>query len=213
MKNMAAICLAKEYNKALSKVQEKQKAIKTMKEEDRIHDYERIFYSRVILVQIANQAFLAEGYIEGDFVKYSNNGEYVNEAVKIMTAFSHFTYDHTKKECMVTDLQGVNKLLTDPCIHTSKNIFYGQGDRNNVGMLTFLRNHSCEDNKYCKALGLSVRNEIREARVKNDTNKSVKFDIKETFSKCDVFYCNRNKIDTGHYCQSCIDQKVKLDMF
>jgi len=47
---------------------------------------------------------MLESYIQGEFQKYTNNFNYVNENVPLVTAFSHYTYQRTEKNFMVTDL-------------------------------------------------------------------------------------------------------------
>lgn len=77
---------------------------------------------------------------------------YVNEKIPIMTAFSHFCYQNTNNLIMVSDLQGCNTLLTDPVIHSVRQMYYEQGDCGQEGMMGFFASHKC--NEYCKALGL-----------------------------------------------------------
>ena len=85
-------------------------------------------------------------------------------------AFSHFTYEKSKKHLMVVDLQGVftvkadgTKLyeLTDPVIHkrktkknhVTKKMNFGRTDRGEKGMMAFFETHRCTD--ACKLLGLT----------------------------------------------------------
>lgn len=89
----------------------------------------------------------------------------------IPQAFSHFTYEKSKKMLMVVDLQGVlvehsdgtkEYVLTDPAIHKrrkhkhSNNILegwtFGRTDRGESGMNNFFRTHHCND--ACRILGL-----------------------------------------------------------
>ncbi|CAH2274052.1 transient receptor potential cation channel subfamily M member 7-like [Pelobates cultripes] len=68
----------------------------------------------------ANQWFTIEECMAGKFRKYNNNtgNENVprNILEKTMLAFSHWTYEYTKGEFLVLDLQGVGENLTDPCV-------------------------------------------------------------------------------------------------
>ncbi|KAL7548558.1 hypothetical protein ACHAWF_012911 [Thalassiosira exigua] len=85
-------------------------------------------------------------------------------------AFSHFTYEKTKRQLMVVDLQGVftkkndgTKVyeLTDPVIHkrrhnrnrAMKQWSFGRTDRGENGMKAFFETHKCTH--ACKLLGLS----------------------------------------------------------
>lgn len=86
-------------------------------------------------------------------------------------AFSHFTYEKSKKRLMVVDLQGVltknndgTKVyqLTDPVIHkhrkrnTFKNWNFGRTDRGEKGMRAFFESHVCND--ACRMLNLTPVN-------------------------------------------------------
>jgi hypothetical protein len=85
-------------------------------------------------------------------------------------AFSHFSYEKSKKFLMVVDLQGifrVNKdgtkeyILTDPAIHQrkrrrsnrSRNWSFGRTDRGEKGMKAFFDTHECND--ACRFVGLT----------------------------------------------------------
>lgn len=85
-------------------------------------------------------------------------------------AFSHFTYEKSKKQLMVVDLQGVFTRkndgttvyeLTDPVVHkrrtnrnrAMKKWSFGRTDRGEKGMKAFFETHKCTD--ACKLLGLS----------------------------------------------------------
>lgn len=85
-------------------------------------------------------------------------------------AFSHFTYEKSKRHFMVVDLQGVFTIradgtrcyeLTDPVIHKhrkkSKQKYrtwtFGRTDRGEKGMKAFFKSHKCTE--VCKLLGLT----------------------------------------------------------
>jgi len=84
--------------------------------------------------------------LEGAFVKYnSNNGWFKNDdSLESLTAqaFTHFTFAATKKQIMVTDIQGVGMEFTDPQIH-SVDQSYGRGDLGQKGFQKFLESHNC----------------------------------------------------------------------
>ena len=84
-------------------------------------------------------------------------------------AFSHYTYEKSKKKLMVVDLQGVFEeyedgtkqyVLTDPVIHKRKRgkqkqltqWTFGRTDRGEKGMKAFFDSHEC--NEVCRLLGL-----------------------------------------------------------
>jgi len=98
----------------------------------------------------------------------------LNQDACFPQAFSHFTYEKSKRKLMVVDLQGVftvNKAdgtkvyeLTDPVIHqrplgkkSERRIMnFGRTDRGILGMTAFFESHEC--NGFCKFLGLSEVN-------------------------------------------------------
>lgn len=99
-------------------------------------------------------------------------GEYANvKASHFPQAFSHYTYEKSKKKLMVVDLQGVFEaqadgtcqyVLTDPMIHKRKlgkqkqlsQWTFGRTDRGEKGMKAFFETHEC--NEVCRRLGLGV---------------------------------------------------------
>ncbi|KAK7814751.1 hypothetical protein U0070_018075 [Myodes glareolus] len=68
----------------------------------------------------AGQWFAVEECMTGEFRKYNNNnGDEIiptNTLEEIMLAFSHWTYEYTRGELLVLDLQGVGENLTDPSV-------------------------------------------------------------------------------------------------
>ena len=84
-------------------------------------------------------------------------------------AFSHFTYEASKKNFMVVDLQGVLKhnpdgtkvfRMTDPAIHKRKKEkfkkwTFGRTDRGAKGIRAFFQTHEC--NNLCELLSLKER--------------------------------------------------------
>ena len=88
-------------------------------------------------------------------------------------AFSHFSYEKSKRAMLVVDLQGVFTVksdgtkvyeLTDPVIHkrrsnrnrTIRKWNFGRTDRGEKGMKAFFETHRCTD--ACKLLGLTEVN-------------------------------------------------------
>ncbi|KAM3136530.1 hypothetical protein pb186bvf_011333 [Paramecium bursaria] len=68
--------------------------------------------------------WIAERYLEGDFIKYNNNWGFIKNCDSIMTklslAFSYFTYYLTNFNFMINDIQGVGEYFTDPVINTEE---------------------------------------------------------------------------------------------
>jgi len=104
-----------------------------------------------------------------EMVKFTNNYKFVRSApdaamqllVDLCTAFSHFTWEHTGKYLLVSDLQGTETkdhkgrrtlLLTDPAIHCPGMLRFGKTNLQQAGVDAFLSTHKCND--FCRALGL-----------------------------------------------------------
>ena len=121
----------------------------------------RIVYSSIKLLRLNTlwnnrQFIILEEKLNGKWVKFNNNSTYVNLKDKAQTAqaFSHFTFDHSNGNALLTDIQGVRTMFgykfTDPAIHTPS----GKSGSNLGldGINDFFKNHKC--NSICVALGL-----------------------------------------------------------
>ena len=86
----------------------------------------------------------------------SRSAFYQNEKINVIDipqAFSHFTYNITRRKKLVCDLQGVHNTadnvfeLTDPVIHhksdTGRKHVYGRTDHGKRGMHNFFKTHKC----------------------------------------------------------------------
>eukprot|EP01083_Nonionella_stella_P228377 809405_1 len=99
-----------------------------------------------------------EQIIHGDYHKYTNNWDWVNQQVDRNTpsAFSHFTYEASRKKILICDLQGVGDLYTDPQMHTHDGKGCGKGNMGKRGIDKFLSAHKC--NAICTYLKLQHTN-------------------------------------------------------
>jgi hypothetical protein len=104
-----------------------------------------------------------EPYIGGKYVKYNNNCGWVSSeeddaehvtANVAAQAFSHFTFERSWGRFMVSDLQGVGRLLTDPAVHTASPDRFKLGKTNlgSDGFKFFFATHECND--VCRRLRL-----------------------------------------------------------
>ncbi|KAF3916682.1 hypothetical protein ABW20_dc0105559 [Dactylellina cionopaga] len=104
-----------------------------------------------------------EPFIQGEYIKYNNNCGYVNTEIpndkfnQAAQAFSHFTFERSQGRFMVSDLQGVGNLLTDPAIHTKDPERFKLADTNlgDAGFKFFFSSHKC--NHICTKLGLKSK--------------------------------------------------------
>ncbi|XP_075715558.1 transient receptor potential cation channel subfamily M member 7-like [Rhinoderma darwinii] len=108
-----------------------------------------------------SQWFTVEEYMAGRFRKYNNNtgSESVpsNKLEKTMLAFSHWTYEYTRGEFLVLDLQGVGENLTDPSVinageHRSQDMIFGPANLGDNAIKNFCTKHQC--NTCCRFLKL-----------------------------------------------------------
>ncbi|CAD8168812.1 unnamed protein product [Paramecium pentaurelia] len=95
----------------------------------------------------------AESYIDINepWKKYTNNADYRDEEINL-TAFSHFTYQYTNFQMIITDLQGKINILSDPAIHTQD--LMDSTNQQDDGCRKFFLNQHPECSNICKKLGL-----------------------------------------------------------
>eukprot|EP01084_Bolivina_argentea_P299412 516106_1 len=97
---------------------------------------------------------VAEKYLNGDWVKWNNNGSYVYDRQSSVQAFCHWTFHHSNKTLLYCDAQGIRTSteikFSDPCI-VSVNGFgkYGMTDIGIEAINDFFYAHKC--NKFCKS--------------------------------------------------------------
>lgn len=103
--------------------------------------------------------YLVEPYIR-QYEKFTSNSGWIGDTddddVRIMEAFSHFTYHSSGEQHLVCDLQGRHRQdrnkrrfeLTDPAI-CSYHREYGPTDLGWRGIESFFANHDC--NEFCRS--------------------------------------------------------------
>ena len=78
-------------------------------------------------------------YVPGDFEKFNNNWDFVEDKRNTPQAFSHWTLEHSNGKFLVCDIQGVGDVWTDPQIHTSyETLDFGQGNCFQQGISQFM---------------------------------------------------------------------------
>uniref|UniRef100_A0A8D0AR36 non-specific serine/threonine protein kinase n=1 Tax=Sander lucioperca TaxID=283035 RepID=A0A8D0AR36_SANLU len=109
----------------------------------------------------AGQWFAIEECITGEFRKFNNNnGDEIvptNLLEETMLAFSHWTYEYTRGELLVLDLQGVGEVLTDPSVIKSSekgsyDMIFGPANLGDDAIRNFRAKHHC--NSCCRKLKL-----------------------------------------------------------
>jgi len=93
-----------------------------------------------------------ERYVPGQYVKYNNNWDWSDDRRNTPQAFSHFTWEASKHQLLICDIQGVADMYTDPQIHSISAQGYGQGNLGMRGITKFLESHTC--NHICHFLQL-----------------------------------------------------------
>ena len=97
-------------------------------------------------------------YID-NLIYRSNNDGFVasgDNYEPVLDAFSHWTYNESRGQMMVVDLQGVKQpngdfMLTDPAIHSPTGDF-GQDNKRAFGIASYFKTHVC--NSLCDLLKL-----------------------------------------------------------
>lgn len=121
--------------------------------------FETVYFGKM---QDTGECITVERYIDGNFQKYLNNtGELSvpndNLLGQKAECLAHFSYEKSKKQLMVLDLQGSGHLLYDPEIASTKLLeeneyMFCAGNLSENAIETFLQNHQC--NMFCKLIGL-----------------------------------------------------------
>lgn len=138
----------------------------------------------LIYCHSANQWLTIEKYMTGEFRKYNNNnGDEItprNTLEELMLAFSHWTYEYTRGELLVLDLQGVGENLTDPSVikpedKQSRGMVFGPANLGEDAIRNFIAKHRC--NSCCRKLKLPdlKRNDYSPGRI----NSTLGLDIKK----------------------------------
>ncbi|KAJ6228392.1 alpha-protein kinase vwka [Anaeramoeba flamelloides] len=135
-----------------------------------------------------------EAFLEGKYKKYSsNNGWKDNDNSSYSAhAFSHFSWQFSKQNYIITDLQGVNYILTDPAIQTKTGDFSITDLGLKEGIKAFFGNHVC--NVICQQVGC---NKIKEwqpktKKILGKSKKKKNQDIQVFYYLlCDNWYCNK----------------------
>ncbi|XP_019063277.1 transient receptor potential cation channel subfamily M member 6 isoform X2 [Fukomys damarensis] len=131
----------------------------------------------LIYCHSANQWLTIEKYMTGEFRKYNNNsGDEIapsNTLEELMLAFSHWTYEYTRGELLVLDLQGVGENLTDPSVikpedKQSRGMVFGPANVGEHAIRNFIAKHRC--NSCCRKLKLPdlKRNDYSPGRVNSN---------------------------------------------
>jgi hypothetical protein len=108
----------------------------------------------------SNECMSLEPFLAGTYKKYNNNCGWVNESTSTdpfhlaAQAFSHFTFERSGGRFLVSDLQGVEGILTDPAVHTLDRKRFRLADTNLgvEGFKFFFATHKC--NSICYKLKL-----------------------------------------------------------
>ncbi|KAJ0068044.1 hypothetical protein NL108_015095, partial [Boleophthalmus pectinirostris] len=117
----------------------------------------------LVLWHSNGQWFTIERNLPGVFRKFNNNtGEEIMPRCfleEFLLAFSHWTYEYSRREMLVLDIQGVGEELTDPTVIMADNhssgrdeMLFGADNLGQTAISGFLHKHSC--NTYCRTLRL-----------------------------------------------------------
>ncbi|CAH2294154.1 transient receptor potential cation channel subfamily M member 6 [Pelobates cultripes] len=128
----------------------------------------------LIYCHSANQWLTIEKYMTGEFRKYNNNnGDEITPTTLLeetLLSFSHWTYEYTRGELLVLDLQGVGENLTDPSVikpedKQSRGMVFGPANLGEDALTNYVSKHQC--NSCCRKLKLPdlKRNDYSPGRI------------------------------------------------
>eukprot|EP00349_Pseudokeronopsis_sp_Brazil_P011021 CAMPEP_0202978988 /NCGR_PEP_ID=MMETSP1396-20130829/85265_1 /ASSEMBLY_ACC=CAM_ASM_000872 /TAXON_ID= /ORGANISM="Pseudokeronopsis sp., Strain Brazil" /LENGTH=225 /DNA_ID=CAMNT_0049718217 /DNA_START=265 /DNA_END=939 /DNA_ORIENTATION=+ len=146
-----------------------------------------------------------ENFINGIYQKYNNNAGWASSQsslqVKVAQTLSHFSWQLTQGYLLISDLQGVGNILTDPQIHCIDQERFGSGNLGLYGILLFFDTHICND--YCKKLSLLHPRKTNGLPENYDSLQHLNFSqIVETSSK------RQAKKTVNKLCELCRELKV-----
>mmetsp|Transcript_36036 Transcript_36036/g.84689 ORF Transcript_36036/g.84689 Transcript_36036/m.84689 type:complete len:408 (-) Transcript_36036:235-1458(-) len=104
------------------------------------------------LSERSGQIVSVEPFIAGRYVKHNDNDGHVDTDDILPQAFSHFTWEESRRKLLVCDIQGVGDCYTDPQIHSVDGEGFGTGNMGLNGIQKFFSTHKC--NAICKMLQL-----------------------------------------------------------
>uniref|UniRef100_A0A3B3TU21 non-specific serine/threonine protein kinase n=1 Tax=Poecilia latipinna TaxID=48699 RepID=A0A3B3TU21_9TELE len=128
-----------------------------------MHHSPRFLDVSLVLRHSNGQWLTIERNLIGNFRKYNNNtGEEIAPCCSLedmLLAFSHWTYEYSRREMLVLDIQGVGEELTDPTVIMADDqscsrgeVLFGPDNLGDAAINGFLQKHSC--NLCCHRLGL-----------------------------------------------------------
>ena len=167
----------------------------------------RLFFIQTFLFKSRDDPedlWLLEGYIDGEFKKYSNNLDEIDSTQEIrhLTAFAHYSYQKSNGNYLVTDFQGVGSfLLTDPALHSKTKEFIDSGDFGTEGFIRFFSKHQCND--ICRGLKLE-KPKLKLVECEKWVEKAYLHEDKKIKRKCWILLCNNElKTHQKQYCSEC----------
>ncbi|KAM4576523.1 transient receptor potential cation channel subfamily M member 6 isoform 2-T2 [Odontesthes bonariensis] len=130
---------------------------------DDLHHSPSFLDVSLVLLHSNGQWLTIEKNMTGDFRKYNNNtGEEITPCCSLedlLLAFSHWTYEYSRRELLVLDIQGVGEELTDPTVIMADDqsgsrgdMLFGPDNLGDAAINGFLQKHFC--NFSCRRLGL-----------------------------------------------------------
>lgn len=167
----------------------------------------------------ATTPYFLEPFVEGEYIKYNNNGGSVSgkgEFNLSAQAFSHFSWVATAGSLIAVDLQGYNQILTDPVIHTrDKKHLPLRTNFNDSGIIRFFSTHKC--NKVCLSVGLKPHPSMSLVSLASDQKTISYTDVgierKDERIQCANINCTelveRHASGKETWCESCFTQTKK----
>ena len=124
---------------------------------------ETMQYGDIYLGKEGDEHVTIEEYVNGDFVKYTNNDGIVcpcDDATMLEKAecLSHFSYEKSNHELLLVDIQGCGHKLFDPEIASNtlfdeaSEILFTAGNLSQLAINNFVASHKCKT--FCSLIGL-----------------------------------------------------------
>ncbi|CAD8078507.1 unnamed protein product [Paramecium sonneborni] len=157
--------------------------------------------------------------LQDTWKKYTNNLNYRHETINL-TAFSHFTYHYTNCQIIITDLQGIYNILSDPAIHSLDERLKDDANIKNEGCCQFFLYQHPECQNICKQLGLisislqkkgnTQTQDLKSEATRIDDSQMNQENLYKICINCNVIEKLKKDSDTFELCEQC--QNLQQDI-
>ncbi|CAD8122667.1 unnamed protein product [Paramecium sonneborni] len=204
-----------------------------LKENNLLKEMQPLFYAHPILYTLSKPLYgmkkvYGETFIQIQqykFQKYSNNSKYIDPQKYFYSSFSHFSFEVSKENLVIMDLQGAHNILSDPSIQTEESwisiLIKDPTNRFNNGIFDFKTAQHKECSYLCEKLKLHKINQNTKYNQTLCPPNQIKnmygicYDCDEFISFNEELLNDKNNNKFTFNCKFCSDSmsQKKIDVF